>query len=95
MFLIELTYLVPWEEVLNHVVEHRAYLGRYYEAGKLLVSGPKVSKTGGVILSLQKERSEVDAMLVEDPFFINGVAHYSVTEFSAVRSHALLRELLA
>jgi uncharacterized protein YciI len=94
MFLIELTYQVPWEEVQRHVVEHRECLGRYYAAGTLLVSGPKASKTGGLILSLHKERKEVDALIAEDPFYLRGIASYQVTEFDAVRSHPLVRDLV-
>ena len=94
MFLIELTYLVPWEEVQLHVVDHREFLGRYYAAGTLLVSGPKTTKTGGVILSLQKEREAVDALIAEDPFYQRGVATYQVTEFNAVRSHPEIAGLL-
>lgn len=95
MYLIELTYQVPWEEVQQHVVEHRAFLAGFYEAGKLLVSGPKASKTGGVIISLQQSREEVDALVKNDPFFRKGVATYTIVEFNAVKFHPILNELLS
>jgi uncharacterized protein YciI len=93
MFLIELTYQVPWEEVQEHVVAHRTFLSRYYEAGKLLVSGPRASKTGGLILSLQHSRAEVDTLVNDDPFFQKGIATYQISEFAAVRNHPVLESL--
>ncbi len=95
MFLIELQYLVPWDEVQKHVVAHRAFLARYYEAGQLLLSGPKASKSGGVILSLQQDRPAVDELIRHDPFSQHGIARYTVTEFSAVKYLPLLQEVLS
>ena len=94
MFLIDLEYLVSWEEVQKHVVEHRAYLGRYYERGELLLSGPKGSKKGGIILSLQQELAEVKRMIAEDPFNTRGVAKFTITEFAAVKYLPVLEKTL-
>ncbi len=94
MFLIELTYQLPWEEVQKYVVEHRAFLGRYYEARELLVSGPKANKTGGIILSLQTNRAAVDELIHHDPFYVKGVAKYTVSEFAAVKFQPEIQELL-
>ena len=41
MFLVEITYLVPAEELGDILPEHRSFLKGGYEKGLLLVSGPK------------------------------------------------------
>lgn len=90
MFLIILDYLRPLDVVDRHVDAHRSHLARQFAAGHLLVSGPQIPRKGGVILSCLKTRAEVDAMMQRDPFILNGVADYQVTEFVARAAHPQL-----
>ena len=82
MVVLLLKYIKPMEEVERLTPAHREFLKRYYDAGKLIVSGPREPRTGGVILA--NVASEVEAMkiIVEDPFFTEKVAEYEVIRFN-------------
>jgi uncharacterized protein YciI len=67
MYLILLNYKVPIEKVERVTQAHRDFLERAYQAGKLLISGLKVPRTGGVIIACVKTRAEVDELIREDP----------------------------
>ena len=86
MFLLLLKYIKPLDEVERLMPEHRAFLDRFYREGKLVCSGPREPRTGGVILA--DVDSEVEAMkiVVEDPFFSEKVAHYELIRFNITRS---------
>lgn len=83
MFVILLEYQVSTEVMERHVAAHRAHLAAYYAAGKLVVSGPQVPRTGGVIVARLGSRADVDALMQADPFIREGVATYRVVEFVA------------
>ena len=86
MFLLLSRYIKPLDEVERLMPEHRAFLDRFYREGKLVFSGPRDPRTGGVILA--DVDSEVEAMkiVVEDPFFSEKVAHYELIRFNVTRS---------
>lgn len=94
MYLIELKYKVNIDVVLSHVDAHREFLAKHYQAGNLLVSGPKDPREGGVIIALFKDRQHVDTFVAEDPFNTEGVADYQVSEFQARWGHPVIKELL-
>lgn len=95
MFIVVLTYIKPLPEVDEHIDAHIEYLNTYYEAGKFVLSGRKVPRTGGVILMNCNSVAEVNELIALDPFSIAGVAKYDVTEFvptMAAKSCASLLE---
>ena len=94
MFLLPLKYKVPIEHVERVTPVHREFLEQGYRAEKLLVSGPRVPRTGGVIVARVKTREEVDALIHEDPFFKEGVADYEIVEFQAVKFHSSIANLV-
>ena len=79
MFLLSLTYKVPLDVVDRHLDAHVAWLKEGYASGMFLASGRKIPRTGGMILA-QGERAAVEAFARLDPFAVNGVADYAVTE---------------
>ncbi len=81
MFIINLTYKVPLEKVDHYLEEHVQYLDEQYAQGNFLASGPKIPRDGGIILSHVESRSEVLNVIAKDPFKINDIADYEVTEF--------------
>jgi uncharacterized protein YciI len=81
MFVLVLTYVRPLEEVDRLIDGHKAYLARNYAAGRFIVSGRREPRTGGLILARAASRAEIDAVIAEDPFASEGVAHYEVIEF--------------
>ncbi len=81
MFLILLNYKKPLSDVDRFVAEHRAFLERHYAAGHFLLSGRKEPRTGGVILAQADSRSDVEAIIRQDPFHREGIAEYTLVEF--------------
>ena len=94
MFIINLHYIVPLEQLDSHMTEHVKYLHKYYKQNVFVASGRKVPRTGGIILALAKSREAVDAIIQEDPFYIHKLAEFSVTEFLTSQSHPDLKKLL-
>lgn len=94
MFIISLNYIVPLEQIDAHMTEHVKFLNKYYKLNKLIVSGRKVPRTGGIILALAQSREEVDQMMSEDPFCSHRLAEYTVTEFLTSQSHPDLKRIL-
>jgi uncharacterized protein YciI len=84
VFILQLSYIVPLDEVDRVRDEHMAWVAEQYAAGRFLVSGAKVPRTGGVILARAMPREELDAIVASDPFTREGVATYDVTEFTAM-----------
>lgn len=82
MFIAILTYKKPLSDVDRFLVAHREYLAKHYAAGDFIASGPQMPRVGGVIMMKADSREAVDAIIVEDPFYINDIADYQIVEFS-------------
>ena len=81
MYIVNLNYIKEVNEVEKHLEEHIKFLEKYYEMGKFICSGRKNPRTGGVILLNAESLSEVEKIILEDPFNINEIAEYEITEF--------------
>lgn len=86
MFIIELIYKAPLEQIDAHMKAHMAFLKKYYASGHFLVSGRKIPRDGGIILALGQSRDEVEAIVKEDPFCSRGLADFRIIEFRASQS---------
>ena len=82
MFIAILTYKKPLSEVDNYRSAHREYLAKHYAIGDFITSGPQIPRIGGVIMIKANNREAVDAIISEDPFYINGIADYQIVKFS-------------
>ncbi|MBU3891300.1 hypothetical protein KH388_01030 [Serratia rubidaea] len=80
MYIVSLTYHRPIEEVDSHLEGHIAWLKKYFAQGDFIAAGRKNPRNGGVILAKQMARSQLDAILAQDPF--TSVANYEVTELA-------------
>ena len=85
MFIVKLTYVKELSEVDSFISEHNAFLDKFYAENKFICSGRKVPRSGGIILANAKDRSELDEIIRQDPFFKNGIAKYEITEFSPTK----------
>ena len=85
MYLIHVTYTKPITEIDKHLVDHRAFLDKYYATGNLICSGPRNPRIGGIILCNAKGIYEVWNIIHQDPFYINDIASYEVIEFNPVK----------
>jgi uncharacterized protein YciI len=94
MFIIDLNYIVPLEELDSHMAEHVKYLNKYYEKNLFIASGRKVPRTGGVILALANSKDEVEKIIQEDPFYKHELAEFTITEFLTSQYHPGLKQLL-
>ncbi|MFC4062018.1 YciI family protein [Planomonospora corallina] len=90
MFILELTYTAPLERVDAVLADHVTWLDEQYEAGVFIASGRKVPRDGGVIVAVGEDRAAVEALVATDPFSVEKVADYRITEFLATRTAAPL-----
>ncbi len=81
MFIVNLNYIKPLEEVDKYLHEHISYLEEQYRLGNFVASGKKIPRTGGVILSKIKFLSDLEKILHKDPFHKARLATYEITEF--------------
>jgi uncharacterized protein YciI len=83
VFVLLLTYVKPLAEVDALMRRHMAWLDEHYAAGRFLVSGRRIPRTGGVILARGDDRGEIEAIAAADPFVTGGVATCEVIQFRA------------
>ncbi len=83
MFVIELIYKADLRVIDAHMAGHVKFLKKYYASGNFLVSGRKIPRDGGIILSVARSRSEVEKIVREDPFHVHGLADFRIIEFRA------------
>ncbi|MBL4643985.1 MAG: GTP cyclohydrolase [Flavobacteriaceae bacterium] len=81
MFIINITYKTELEKVDQFLNEHIDFLNEQYELGNFLASGRKTPRTGGIILSKVDNKTELEKIIGKDPFKINELANYELTEF--------------
>ena len=81
MFIVILKYEKPIETVMSYLEEHIIFLEKYYAIDKFICSGRQEPRTGGIILCNAKDKTEVNSIIKEDPFYINNIAKYEVIEF--------------
>ncbi len=94
MFIINLNYIVPLEELDLHMGAHVKFLHKYYKKNIFVTSGRKVPRTGGIILALAKSREEVEQIILEDPFHKHKLAEFGITDFLTSQFHPGLKNLL-
>ena len=94
MYVVMLDYLKPMEDVERFTEVHRNYLTPFFEDGTFLVSGPKIPRTGGVIVVKGIGREKLMEIIENDPFHIEGIAEYKITEFNPLKHQQGLKDLL-
>ncbi len=92
-FVVHVIYLRPLSEVEPLVAPHREHLDRLVSDGRLLLSGPLVPRTGGLLVMRGQDRTEVERALAEDPYHKAQVARFELLEFSPVKFCEELRAL--
>lgn len=87
MFVILVTYKKPLAIVDMHLEDHADFLQKSYEKNYFIVSGRKNPRTGGIIISQLKDRSQLENILQNDPFHIHEIADYEIIEFIPGKHH--------
>ncbi|MFF7177798.1 YciI family protein [Streptomyces sp. NPDC008121] len=86
MFVLELTYTAPVERVDPLLDAHIAWLDAQYAAGVFIASGRKNPRDGGIILAAGVDRERIEKIAAADPFTVEGVCAYRITEFYATKT---------
>jgi uncharacterized protein YciI len=94
LFVIQFSYQVPLEEVDALKEAHYRHLDEAFARGLYLLAGPKVPRTGGLILA-DGDRDGVEAFVAGDPFVTSGAATATVTEFVPTRAAGSLSGLVS
>ncbi len=81
MFIISLNYKESLDRIDQELENHVQYLKAQYAIGNFVASGRKVPRTGGIIMSQIKDRSELEKVIQDDPFYKNQLADYDIIEF--------------
>lgn len=82
MFLVFVNYKAPIETVDNFLSAHSEYLKQHYKTGEFILSGRRVPRTGGVIMSVIEDKENLKNVLAQDPFNLNNVADYEIIEIN-------------
>lgn len=83
-YIIHITYVVPLERIQELTPSHREHLAEYYRRGLLLFSGPRVPRTGGILVARAESEDAINAMIDADPYKLNQAALYEVIEMNPV-----------
>ena len=94
MFIISLTYKETLEKIDKELENHGQYLKEQYALGNFIVSGRKVPRTGGIIISQVKDKAELEIIIQNDPFYKKNLAEYDITEFTPSMVSDELKHLL-
>jgi len=85
MFVLLARYTKPAEEVDRLLEDHKAWITRHQEAGRILMTARQVPLTGGLILADGDSIEQMREMIAEDPFHASGAAEYEILEFQPAR----------
>lgn len=94
MFIIQLTYKTPIEEVERYTQAHREFLDYYYKQGLLVASGPLKPRTGGIIIAATTNRALLESIFQQDPFYLAEIADYQFIEFTPLKHRDELKDLI-
>lgn len=81
MFIVNITYKSSLEEIDKHLESHVEFLKEQYSKENFIVSGRKIPRTGGIILSKLEDKETLEKILDTDPFKVNDLAEYEIIEF--------------
>ncbi|KAF0143017.1 MAG: hypothetical protein FD122_283 [Stygiobacter sp.] len=90
-FVVEIIYKSPIEKIEELTPIHREFLQTGYKAGMLLVSGPKVPRTGGIVIAKANSMEEIAEFFKNDPYALNDAADYSFIEFNPKSHQEILK----
>ena len=91
---VEIIYKAPNVKIEELTPIHREFLQTGYKAGKLLVSGPKVPRTGGIVIAKANSMEELAEFFKNDPYALNDAADYSFIEFNPKSHQEILKDWL-
>jgi uncharacterized protein YciI len=94
MYAVVVRYKVPIAEVEKHVQPHRDWLNLHLAAGHFLLFGRQRGAEGGFLLADEMPRADLDTILAADPYAIEDVATYEVTDVVVRGAQEAFRSLI-
>jgi uncharacterized protein YciI len=73
-FTVETTYVDDADKLAESRPRHRAYLRELVEQGTVAAAGPWADDSAGFAIYRVADRAELDRLLAEDPYTVDGVA---------------------
>jgi uncharacterized protein YciI len=94
MFVIKLSYTKPLEAMDKARPKHLEFLDKYYAKNIFLASGRQTPPIGGVIIAISNDKEEIEKIIKEDPFYIEKLAEYEIIQFTPVKFHPAIKDLI-
>ena len=94
MFIVQLTYQTTLDNVDKYLQAHREFLAYHYKQGLFLASGPKVPRTGGILIALTKDKAYLESVLKQDPYHLAEITTYDLIEFTPVMHRDELKDII-
>jgi uncharacterized protein YciI len=83
MFVVMTRYLMEFDPADPHVQEHRKFLSEQAAAGRVVLSGPRNPRLGGLTVYDMPSESDLQQLLSKDPMRIAGMLETEIFEFTA------------
>lgn len=87
-------YIAPLAEIDQHLATHREHLQTYYDQNVLIMSGPQIPRTGGIIIAAT-DRDTMQTIIEQDPFYQHQLATFDIIEFDPVKYQQQLASFLS
>ena len=84
-FIVEATYIAPFEKIKEAIPRHRSFLQQGYDAGLFLCLGPQDPPVGGFLFARARSMADLKSMFEEEPFHVENLASYTFREFQPVK----------
>lgn len=91
-FIVQIEYLIPSDQMAEVRAEHRAFLKEGYEKGWLLISGPLIPPSGGVVVARAPSREALEELFSRDPYHLHQTARHEFVEFDPVFRQGFLED---
>jgi uncharacterized protein YciI len=87
-FLVLIEYKTDIENIVRVTEQHRAHLKKGYEQGMFLISGPRIPRTGGLVIAKSSSLEQLESFFSDDPYYIHSYAEYKFIEFDPKSCHS-------
>ena len=89
-FVVEVTYTASIEQIDASLNVHRNFLQSGFDKGWLLMSGPQIPRTGGIIIARSPSLHELQNFFLDDPYQKSKLAVYRFIEFNPVKRSSFI-----
>ena len=80
MFVINISYKVPFEKIEPYFEAHIKFVRKYVEKEIFFLTGKKIPRSGGLIISNAGDKDTLLKILSEDPFWEFDLADFGIQE---------------